>query len=84
MGIKDWVTEKLIVGFIKPIYDKLEGKKTYVIMTVGIIMSAIDVWNNLCGEQIIANWCVDVKIPTIVFTILFALGIYTRSAAKPK
>jgi fused signal recognition particle receptor len=58
------------------------NKKPYVIMVVGIIMAGIDVWNSLCGEKIIANWCIDVVVPAWVFGVLFALGIYTRSQAK--
>ena len=80
MSIKNWIIEKIVVGQIKPWYDKLEGKKTYVVMTVGILMAVVDVWNGLCGESI--SWCKDIFIPTWVFGVLFALGIYTRRVAK--
>lgn len=80
MGIKDWITEKVVIGFLKKKYDSLEGKKTYIIMAVGILMAAIDVWNGLCGEQF--TWCKDVFIPAWIFGVLFALGIYTRKVAK--
>ena len=80
MSIKDWIIQKIVVGQIKPWYDKLEGKKTYVIMTVGVLMAAIDVWNGFCGESF--AWCKDVLVPAWVFGVLFALGIYTRKVAK--
>lgn len=80
MGIKDWVIEKVVVNTLKKWYDKLEGKKTYIIMAVGIIMAGIDVWNGLCGEQF--TWCNDIVIPPWIFMVLFSLGIYTRKVAK--
>lgn len=84
MGIKDWFTEKVVVAFIKPIYDKLEGKKTYVVLGVAVILGIVETWNSLCGETIQDKWCVDFIIPPVVYAILAALGIYTRAVAKPK
>lgn len=84
MGIKDWITEKVIVSVIKPWYDKLEGKKTYIILGVTILLGTLETWNALCGETITAQWCVDFIVPPYVYAILAALGIYTRKVAKLK
>lgn len=84
MSIKNWIVEKFVVGFLKPIIDKLDGKKTYIILGVAIILGAFETWNSLCGETIQAAWCVDIIIPPYVYAILASLGIYTRSVAKPK
>lgn len=84
MSITNWIMEKVIVAKLKPLYDKLEGKKTYVIMTVAIILALIDQWNGVCGEVIKASWCKDLYVPPFVFAVLAALGIYTRAVAKPK
>lgn len=84
MGIKDWIIQNVVVSQLKPLWDKLEGKKTYIIMGVAILFAVIDTWNGLCGETIKAVWCKDLNIPPYVFGILAALGIYTRSVAKPK
>lgn len=82
MGLIDDFKSWLVVKVLKGWYDKLDGKKTYIIMAVGILMAGIDVWNSLCGEQF--TWCKDLVIPPWVFAVLFSLGIYTRSQAKPK
>jgi len=84
MSVKDWFIEKLGIAYLKPLYEKLEGKKTYIIMAVAILFAGIDTWNALCGEQIVTSWCNDINIPPYVFGILAALGIYTRAVAKPK
>lgn len=84
MGIQEWIVEKVIVGVVKKWYDKLEGKKTYIVLGVTLILGALETWNSLCGEKIQAKWCVDFIVPPIVYAILAALGIYTRSQVKPK
>jgi hypothetical protein len=82
MGLGDWIIEKVVVGKLKPIIDKLQGKKTYLILGVALILGALETWNALCGETINAQWCVDFIVPPYVYSILAALGIYTRSIAK--
>jgi len=84
MSIGTWIMEKIVVAKIKPLYDKLEGKKTYVVLGVAILFACIDTWNGICGEIIQASWCRDLNVPPYIFGILAALGIYTRSVAKPK
>ena len=84
MGLKEWITEKVVVGAVKPWYDKLEGKKTYIVLVVTLLLGGLETWNALCGETIQAKWCVDFIVPPYVYAILAALGIYTRSVAKPK
>jgi hypothetical protein len=84
MGLSEWITEKIVVAKIKPLYDKLEGKKTYIVLGVTLILGALETWNALCGETIQAQWCIDFIVPPIVYAILAALGIYTRSQAKSK
>ena len=83
MGIKEWLIEKVIVNKIKEstVWKLLEGKKSYLVMTVIIVFGAIDAWNAHCGAT---QGCKVVEIPAIVFTVLGALGIWTRAVAKPK
>lgn len=82
MSLKDWIIEKVAVGILKKWYDKLEGKKTYIILGVAVVLGALETWNGLCGETIQAKWCVDIIVPPYVYAILASLGIYTRSVAK--
>lgn len=84
MGVTEWITEKIVVAKIKPLYDKLEGKKTYIVLGVALILGCVETWNALCGETIQAKWCVDFIVPPVVYAILAALGIYTRAVAKTK
>jgi hypothetical protein len=56
----------------------LEGKKTYLVMACIIIFGALDAWNEYCGN----SSCKVIEIPTFVFSLLGALGIYTRSQVK--
>ena len=83
MSIKDWFIKRAIKNLIKKLEKEnnamwkwLEGKKTYMVMAVTLILGAIE-----AGQQAgIITW----QIPGLVFTILGALGWYTRSVAKPK
>ena len=56
----------------------LEGKKTYLVMACIIIFGALDAWNEYC----LGGTCKVVEIPSFVFSLLGALGIYTRKVAK--
>jgi len=60
--------------------DKLKGYRTYITMVVMIVLGAIEGWNQYCG----GTGCKIVEVPGFVFSILAALGIYTRSIATPK
>ena len=82
MGIKDWLTEKVVISFLKPLYDKLEGKKTYIVLGVAMVLGLVETWNALCGETVQAKWCIDFVVPPVVYAVLAALGIYTRSQSK--
>ena len=63
----------------------LEGKKTYITMAVIIVLSAIGGWNDYCSNLLEApSYCININVPTWLFTLLGTLGIYTRSAVKPK
>jgi len=82
MSIKDWIVEKVGVSFLKPLWDKLEGKKTYIIMGITVIFAGIDTWNAHCGVP--TNLCKELNVPVYVYGILATLGIYTRAVVKPK
>jgi hypothetical protein len=84
MAILDWIKEKVVVSVLKPWYDKLEGKKTYIILGVSLALGLLETWNALCGETIQAKWCVDLIVPPWIYAALAALGIYTRKVAKLK
>ena len=56
----------------------LDGKKTYLTMACIIIFGALDAWNEYCGN----GSCKVIQVPSILFVILGALGIYTRSVVK--
>jgi len=58
----------------------LEGKKTYLVMICVIVFGALDAWNGYCATEA----CKVIEIPAYVFSILGALGIYTRIVAKTK
>lgn len=77
----NWIVQKLIERRVKKMLDKLEGKKTYVVMGVTILLSALDAYNEYCGG---AGTCKAFNVPSWVFSVLASLGIYTRSVAKSK
>ena len=56
----------------------LEGKKTYLVMAVVVVLGGIDAWNQHC----LTNACMIINIPAWVFSLLGVLGIYTRKVAK--
>ena len=65
----------------------LDGKKTYLTMLVVIVLAGIDAFNGYCGgltENAPAICGSAFQVPEFVYAILGALGIYTRSVAKPK
>lgn len=61
--------------------DKLEGKRTYITMAVVIILGAIDSYNQHC---ITTSTCKAFQVPGFVYSVLGALGIWTRSMENPK
>ena len=84
-SLKDWIMEKVIAGFVKKQYDKLDGKKSYITATVNIILGAIMAFGQYCMEappdqQV--PFCQVIAIPGIVFIVTGALGIWTRKKAK--
>ena len=59
--------------------EKLKGFRTYLVLGVAVILGAVDSYNAHC----IANElvCKAFEVPSFVYSILAALGIYTRSLA---
>ena len=60
--------------------DKLKGFRTYGILGVTVILGAIDAYNGYCVANALV--CKDFSVPPIVYSILAALGLYTRSLAN--
>ena len=61
---------------------KLKGYRTYITMVVMIVLGAINGWNQYCSGADVADFCFNIQIPGVVFSVLAALGIYTRSLAN--
>lgn len=62
-----------------PMGKFLEGKKTYLVMAVTMILAGIDEYNARCvGEA-----CSQIDVPSWVFAVLGGMGIATRKLAKP-
>lgn len=57
----------------------LNGKKTYLVLGVAVILGAIDTYNAQC---VATNLCHAFDVPPYVYSILAGLGIYTRSQVK--
>ena len=83
MSIKDWFIKQAVEKWLKEARkDKqmqaflkfIEGKKTIFICATIAVFGAIDAMNSAGMTHI--------QVPEIVFTVLGALGIYTRSIAK--
>lgn len=62
----------------------LEGKKTYIVLAVALILGGVDAWNTACLDAVDISWCKQLAVPSWVFSVLAAMGIWTRSVAKPK
>lgn len=80
MSFKEYILQKVLEREGKKMLDKLEGKKTYVVMAAAIILSAIDGYNSYCNGA----GCHAFDVPSWAYAVLASLGIYTRSVAKPK
>ena len=82
MGLKEYLITKIVVTKIKEsaMWKALEGKKSFIVAGLTLAFGALDVWNQYCGGA----GCKVIEIPAIVFTVLGALGLWTRSVAKPK
>ena len=76
---KQAIITKIIVNRGNKMLDKLEGKKTYIVLGVAAILGALDAYNAQC---VAGALCKAVEIPPVVYSILAGLGIYTRSLAK--
>ena len=74
IAITDWLKEEKMFNF-------LAGKRTYITMALIIIFGALDAYNGHC---LTTELCKSFAVPAWIFSILGALGIYTRSIAKPK
>lgn len=79
--IKQWLINRFVEKEGKKIAGKLEGKKTYLVMTVTALLGAIDAYNQHCVGT---GSCTSYEVPAIAYTVLASLGIYTRAVAKPK
>lgn len=60
----------------------LEGKKTYLILAVTIVLGVVETWNQYCLGTDVVTFCKQIEIPGFVFSVLGLLGIYTRSVVK--
>lgn len=81
MPLKNWLIEKIAIKEGKKMLDKLEGKKTYIVLGVTALLGALDAYNGHC---LATAACKAFDVPPIVYTILAGLGVYTRAIAKPK
>lgn len=81
MGFKEYILQKVLEREGKKMLDKLEGKKTYAIMGVTILLAALDGYNEYCNG---AGACKAFDVPTWAYAVLASLGIYSRSVVKPK
>jgi hypothetical protein len=62
----------------------LQGKKTYLVMAVTIILAALESFSGMCETMTDApGWCLSFDIPEWVYAILGGMGVYTRKVAKP-
>ena len=61
----------------------LEGKKTYLVMVVMIVLSAVNGFSDYCGDLTEApSYCFTGGVPEWIYTVLATLGIYTRKIVK--
>ena len=85
MSLKSWLAKSLLkLAIGGKTMDWLNGKKTYLTMIVIIVLGVIDAWNGYCGLENTVPFCFNINIPEVVYIVLAALGIYTRSVVKPK
>lgn len=61
--------------------EKLEGKKTYIVLAVTAILGALDAYNAHCVATLA---CKAFDVPPVAYSLLAGLGIYTRAISKPK
>ena len=57
----------------------LDGKRTYIILAVMIILGMVDSWNEFCASAHAFEYCPNIEIPPVVYSILAAMGVVTRS-----
>lgn len=81
MGVKNYIIQKIIIREGNKMLEKLEGKKTYIVLAVTAILGGLDAYNAQC---VASAACQAFDIPAYVYPILSGLGIYTRAIAKPK
>lgn len=72
----------LFWGFHKEgkMLEKLKGYRTYLVLCVAVILGAIDSYNGYCVSN--ALTCKAFEVPSIVYSVLAGLGLYTRSLAN--
>ena len=80
MSLKNWIIQQVIEREAKKMGDKLQGKKTFIVMGVVILLGAIDAYNAHCVQTLT---CTAYAVPGWVYSVLGAAGIWTRSVAKP-
>lgn len=81
MNLKHKLIEIVIIREGKKMLDKLEGKKTHIILGVTVLLGALDSYNGHC---VATAACKAFDVPPYIYSILAGLGIYTRAIAKPK
>ncbi len=84
MSLRDWLIKKVVMDWLKkqketPMFKLLEGKKTYITMAIIAILGALDAYNGHC---VATSLCKAFAVPGWIFSILAALGVYTRAIAK--
>lgn len=79
--MKNWLIKTIAIKKGNEMLDKLEGKKTYIILGVTALLGALDAYNGYCVSSVA---CKAFDVPPVVYTVLAGLGVYTRSVAKPK
>ncbi len=59
--------------------DWLEGKRTYIILAVMILLGMVDGWNEFCASATAFEYCFNIEIPPFVYSLLAAMGVVTRA-----
>lgn len=76
----NWLKKIILKKAVENMLKKLDGKKTYITMAVGIAIAALAEYNKACAPEMFG--C-GIEIPEWVYAVLFSTGILTRKAAKP-
>ena len=67
---------------VKKMLDKLDGKKTHIVMIALVLTGILDAVDKYCGGSL--QICQNVNIPSWIYPIYGVLGSWARSVAKAK